>query len=171
MVDFQKFNWLSIFNAIASTSTLKRNQTRTIRTEIIELAISKHSDNQLSYVGDTMNGCDFLDKFGIRYECKSREKMFGAKNGFTKEIILKNFYRKSTPIIQQTFEHMIMIDTYNNTVGVVNYNNAVEYNNVTDSIITTKVLLNKIDYVAVNIVPTNTINFEHVLNKLIYDHI
>jgi hypothetical protein len=171
VTDFNKFNWVSIFNTIASVSTMTRNQLRCIRTEIIELALSKHSDGQLSYVGDSTNGCDFIDTDGIRYECKSRNKMFKTKNGFTKEIILKNFYRKSEPITSQTFDRMIMIDTNLNTVGVVDYNIAIEYSNITDSIITTKVDLNKINYVAENIVPNKVTNFENTLNNLIFEHI
>jgi hypothetical protein len=97
--------------------------------------------------------------------------MFSAKNGFTKEIILKNFYRKSMPITNQTFDHMIMIDTFENTAGIVDYDTAIQYNNVTDSIITTKVPLDKIEYVASNIMTDTTINFESVLNNLIFEHI
>jgi hypothetical protein len=171
VVDFSKFNWLAIFDVISSTTTMKRNQLRCIRTEIIELALAKHSGGQLKYVGDAINGCDFVDNDGIRYECKSREKMFTTKNGLTKEIILKNFYRKSEPKLVKTFDHMIMLDTYNNTAGVIDYDNAVSNSVITDSIVTTKVYLDKISYVAEKVVSNNIINFEHTLNKLIYEHI
>lgn len=171
MVDFQKFNWLSIFNTIASTATMKRNQTRCLRAEISEKALMKHSDGQLEYVGDTMNGVDFIDSLGIKYECKSRDKMFISKNGYTKEIILKNFYRKSTPTIEQTFDKMILIDSYSHSVGVVDYKTAIANAKITDSIITTKIKLDEIEYIAQNVVTTNTINFEHILNRLIYNHI
>lgn len=172
MVDFTKFNWIGIFNSIDSTKSMKRNQLRCLRTEIIELAIAKHSDNQLFYVGDSTNGVDFVDAVGVKYECKSRDKMFAkSKNGFTKEIILKNFYRKTDPIISQTFDHMIMVDSINNIVGVVDYDTAIENIIIKDSIITTKVVLDKIKYVAKNIITSNTVNFEQVLNRMIVEHI
>ena len=168
MVDFSNFDWTAIFNVVASTAKMTRNQMRCLRTEIIELAISKHSGDQLRYVGDSMNGCDFIDNDGIRYECKSRQKLFTSKNEFTKEIILKNFYRKSEPIVHQTFDHMIMMDSTNNSVGVVDYDTAIKYSNVTDSIITTKIALDNIDYVAINVVPSSITNFEETLNNLIF---
>lgn len=172
MVDFTKFNWTSIFNSIDSTKSMKRNQLRCLRTEIIELAIAKHSDNQLFYVGDSTNGVDFVDTDGVKFECKSRDKMFAkSKNGFTKEIILKNFYRKTDPIISQTFDLLIMVDSVYNTVGVVDYNTAIENSVIKDSIVTTKVALNKVRYIAENIITNNSVNFEQVLNKMIIQHI
>jgi hypothetical protein len=172
MVDFSKFGWVSIFNVVSSTEKMTNNQRRCLRTEIIELAISKHSGGQLKYVGDKMNGCDFVDSDGTRYECKSRQKMFSkSRNGCTKEIILKNFYRKSEPISHQTFDYMIMMDSTENSIGVVDYETAIKYSNVTDSIITTKIALNEIDYVAEKIVANNVTDFEQVLNDLILANI
>jgi hypothetical protein len=172
MVDFAKFNWTSIFNVIKSVESMNRNQLRSLKAEILEKSIAKHSDGQLSYVGDTNNGVDFVDADGVRFECKSRINMFSvSKNNCTKEIILKNFYRKSTPVITQTFDHLIMVDTNNNTVGVVDYDTAIEYSIVKDSIVTTKVALSKIKYVAENIITTNVINFEQLLNAMIIQHI
>jgi homoserine trans-succinylase len=116
-----------------------------------------------------MNGCDFIDNDNIRYECKSRQKMFSkSRNGCTKEIILKNFYRKSEPISHQTFDHMIMMDSTENSIGVVDYETAIKYSNITDSIITTKIALNEINYVTEKVVTNNVIDFEQTLNTLIF---
>ena len=172
MVNFNKFDWVKIFNVVASTNTLKRNQMRPLRTEIIELAVSKYSDGQLQYIGDTTNGCDFLDDDGVRYECKSRDSLFSkSRSGYSKEIILKNFYRKTDLVYEQTFDHLIMLDTVNNIVAVCDHTTAIKNSNITDSIITTKILLEDLKYVVKNVLCNNIFNFEYVLKNLISENI
>lgn len=77
MIDFNLFDFPSIFGVIKSTEGLKRNQTRPLRAEIQEIAIAKYSGGQLKYVGDTENGKDFigiLDK--LNYESKGMDGLF-----------------------------------------------------------------------------------------------
>jgi len=39
-IDWNKFNWEKIFGVVSSVDGMKRNQTRPLRTEIIEMAIA-----------------------------------------------------------------------------------------------------------------------------------
>ena len=48
---------------------MKRNQTRTLRSELQEKAIAKYSDGQLEYVGDSEDGRDF---YGLNDEFTSQ---------------------------------------------------------------------------------------------------
>ena len=53
MIDFNKFDFKSIFGVVKSTDGLKRQQTRPLRAEVQEIAIAEYSGGQLEYVGDT----------------------------------------------------------------------------------------------------------------------
>ena len=89
MIDWKRFDWEEIFGSVASTSGLKRKQTRALRTEVQEIATSKYSDGQLKYVGDKEDGKDYIDCDGSSVEDKAQEGMFCKTTGRTKVFILK----------------------------------------------------------------------------------
>lgn len=171
MVNFNEFDYQSIFNVVAGLKTITRSQLRFLTAEIIERTVEKYSGGQLKYVGDNTTGMDFIDNNNIRYECKSRSKMFGRKDGYSAEIILKNFYRKSSPIAAQTYDHILLLDSDNMSMGIATYEDSVHHHIVKDSIITTKISLDKITYFAENIKPTNITNFGEILDDAIINFI
>ena len=167
MVDFSIFDWENIFGVVESVSTCSRNQLRPLSAEIIEKSISKYSGGQLQYMGDCVNGYDFCDTEGIRYECKSKKGMFQKKSFFTKEIIVKNYFGLMTDNIPQTFDQMILMDTTQNSVGIISHQTAVKCARITNSSITTRIPLTDVKYVARNVTPTKKPNFENILNNFI----
>ena len=50
MLDSNLFDFPRFFGVVHSTNGLKRNQTRPLRSEIIEYALEKYSGNQLKYI-------------------------------------------------------------------------------------------------------------------------
>ena len=103
MIDWKRFDWEEIFGSVASTSGLKRKQTRALRTEVQEIATSKYSDGQLKYVGDKEDGKDYIDCDGSSVEDKAQEGMFCKTTGRTKVFILKNFQGNQTKFVK-TFD-------------------------------------------------------------------
>jgi len=123
MLDLNKVvNWEKVFRVIDSTQTLKRNQTRPLRTEIIEMAVDKYSNGNLKYVGDSADGMDFEGADGLRYECKLQHKIFQPRTQHTAKVTLKN-HRSKKQEITRTFDRMIFIDEGQRKVGVVDYDN------------------------------------------------
>ena len=122
MLDLEKeVNWAEVFRVIDSTGTLTRNQTRPLRTEIVELAIDKYSNGNLKYVGDAADGMDFEGSDGLRYECKMQGTIFQPTTPHTAKVILKNHRGKNLGVPPKTFDKMIFIDTGKRKVGVVNF--------------------------------------------------
>tara|TARA_R110000787_G_C13414694_1_gene444439 strand:- start:225 stop:752 length:528 start_codon:yes stop_codon:yes gene_type:complete len=130
MIDLKKnVNWKKVFGVINSVSTLTRNQTRPLRTEIVEMAIDKYSNGNLKYVGDTADGMDFEGSDGLRYECKLQGTIFQPTTHHTKKVILRNHRGKNLGIPDKTFDRMILIDTGKRKVGVVNFEDLTMFNN------------------------------------------
>lgn len=122
MLDLRKeVNWTEVFRVIDSTGTLKRNQTRPLRTEIVELAIDKYSNGKLKYVGDSADGMDFEGSDGLRYECKMQGTIFQPTVPHTSSVILKNHRGRNLGVPSKTFDKMIFIDTGKRKVGVVDF--------------------------------------------------
>jgi len=122
MIDLKRdVNWNKVFGVINSVSTLTRNQTRPLRTEIVEMAIDKYSNGKLKYVGDTADGMDFEGSDGLRYECKMQGTIFQPTVPHTKGVILRNHRGKNLGVPPKTFDKMIFIDTGKCKVGVVNF--------------------------------------------------
>ncbi len=122
MIDLKRdVNWKKVFGVINSVSTLTRNQTRPLRTEIVEMAIDKYSNGKLKYVGDTADGMDFEGVDGLRYECKLQGTIFQPRTPHSAKVILRNHRGKNLGIPEKTFDKMIFIDTGKCKVGVVNY--------------------------------------------------
>jgi hypothetical protein len=149
-IDWNRFNWEKIFGVVSSVDGLKRNQTRTLRTEIIELAIDKYSDGQLEYVGDTSDGMDFKGIDGLRYECKSAEILFPKIAPHTSSMVLKN-HRSQQQVLKQTFDYMILVDTGKNRVGICEWSACKTSNK--DAVIMFKALVEDITVVADGITP------------------
>lgn len=150
---------------------MTRNQVRGLTAEIIEKSIAKHSNGQLTYVGDDAVGYDFVDTAGIKYECKSKQNLFQKKSYFTKEIIIKNYFGVMTASIPKTFDYMLLIDTVSNVAGIVSFDDCVKCAIIRNSSITTKIPLTDIKYVAQQITPTKKPNFEDVLNNFIAENL
>ena len=122
MIDLKNdVNWNKVFGVINSVSTLTRNQTRPLRTEIVEMAIDKYSNGKLKYVGDSADGMDFEGSDGLRYECKMQGTIFQPTVPHTKGVILRNHRGKNLGVPPKTFDKMIFIDTGKRKVGVVNF--------------------------------------------------
>tara|TARA_B100000424_G_C22787676_1_gene423134 strand:+ start:160 stop:681 length:522 start_codon:yes stop_codon:yes gene_type:complete len=169
MLDLSKVvNWEKVFRVIDGTQSLKRNQTRPLRTEIIEMSIDKYSGGKLKYVGDTADGMDFDGVDGIRYECKLQNKIFQPRTLHTAKVTLKN-HRSKKQEIKQTFDKMIFIDEKQRKVGVVDYDNLKVQN--LDAVANCWVddWRTKVDMIAENVSKTqsNSVNLE----KIIFDKI
>lgn len=130
MIDLKKnVNWKKVFGVINSVSTLTRNQTRPLRTEIVEMAIDKYSNGNLKYVGDSADGMDFEGSDGLRYECKLQGTIFQPNVPHTNKVILRNHRGKNLGIPDKTFDRMIFIDTGKRKVGVVNFEDLTMFTN------------------------------------------
>jgi len=130
MIDLKSdVNWSKVFGVVNSVSTLMRNQTRPLRTEIVEMAIDKYSNGNLKYVGDSADGMDFEGSDGLRYECKLQGTIFQPNVPHTKKVILRNHRGKNLGVPTKTFDRMIFIDTGKNRVGVVNFEDLTMFNN------------------------------------------
>lgn len=122
MIDLKNdVNWNKVFGVINSVRTLTRNQTRPLRTEIVEMAIDKYSNGKLKYVGDTADGMDFEGSDGLRYECKMQGTIFQPNTPHSARVILRNHRGKNLGVPPKTFDRMIFIDTGKRKVGVVNF--------------------------------------------------
>jgi len=162
-IDWNRFNWEKIFGVVSSVDGLKRNQTRTLRTEIIELAIDKYSDGQLEYVGDTSDGMDFKGIDGLRYECKSADSLFPKIVPHTREMVLKN-HRSKQQVLKQTFDYMILVDTGKNRVGICEWSACKTSGK--DAVIMFKALVKDITVVADGITPDPTLASLNMANHI-----
>lgn len=169
-VDFTKFKWKEIFGTVQQVQGLKRNQTRPLRTEIIELAIEKYSGGQLKYVGDTENGKDFIGIDGLRYECKCKEKMF-QKDNMSTEIVLRNFQGNNTGVPEKTFDVMILIDTGTNSASICGWEECLENLNIKSSGVCFRVNKEKVKLIAENIKPKKKECLSEKLRNVILESI
>ena len=98
---------------------MKSNTFKTFRTYLQEKSFAKWSDNQVRYVGDHMDGVDFIGEDETHYEMKGSLKLFN-KNGSTKVITLKNFQGNSKKV-EKTFEYMFLVDTENMSLAYTDW--------------------------------------------------
>ena len=117
----EDIDWEKVFGIIDSVSTLTRNQTRPLRTEIVEKAIAEFSNGKLRYVGDEKNGMDFEGVDGLRYECKMQATIFQPRTLHSNKVVLKNHRGENLGLPEKTFDKMIFIDTKKRKVGVVRF--------------------------------------------------
>ena len=112
-LDFSRINLKEFFGCVDATNTkeMKSNTFKTFRTYLQEKSFAKWSDKQVRYVGDHMDGVDFIGEDETPYEMKGSLRLFN-KNGSTKVITLKNFQGNSKNV-EKTFEYMFLVDTEN----------------------------------------------------------
>jgi len=168
MINFNLFDFPSIFGVVKSTDGLKRNQTRPLRAEVQEIAIAKYSGGQLQYIGDRENGRDFYGIVdGLYYESKGMDGLFLKTVEYTKEITLKNFQGKNLGLPKKTFDYMLLWDTKNYTVGICNWDACMRNVKVKDAVVSFKVHYNDIQFLAKNVIPTEKEDFATKLYNLI----
>ena len=168
MIDPKLFNFSEIFGVVESTSRLKRQQTRPLRTEVQEIAIAKYSGGQLKYVGDKENGRDFYGVVdGIYYESKGMDGLFQKTVPYTKEITLKNFQGKKLGLPEKTFNYMLLWDTKNYTVGICSWDACMKNINIKDAVVSFRVHYSDIEFLAKNVVASKKEDFATKLYNLI----
>jgi hypothetical protein len=120
-INFSRINLEEFFGCVDATNTkeMKSNTFKTFRTYLQEKSFAKWSDGQVRYVGDHMDGVDFIGDDETPYEMKGSLKLFN-KNGSTKVITLKNFQGNSK-IINKTFEYMFLVDTENMSIAYTDW--------------------------------------------------
>ena len=174
MIDFSSFDFPRIVSVIQGTTNLKRNQTRPLRAEIIELAIEKYSNGQLKYIGDSTNGRDYISTSAPHeaYECKTMEGLFQPKSTHTKPIILMNFRESVQRTVVKTFDYMILVDTKRNHFGVCDWDACTENLEDNGATATTRIDQSKISMIATSVSPiTPVVDISLKLKKLIYESI
>ena len=168
MINFELFDFPSIFGVIKSTEGLKRNQTRPLRAEVQEIAIAKYSGGQLKYVGDKESGRDFYGLVDdLYYESKGMDGLFQKNVPYTKEITLKNFQGKNLGLPEKTFDYMLLWDTKNYTVGICNWDACMKHTVVKDATISFRVDYSDIAFLAKHVIPTEKQDFSVRLYELI----
>ena len=168
MIDFTKFDFKNIFGVVKMTDGLKRNQTRTLRSELQEKAIAKYSDGQLEYVGDSENGRDFYgSKDELYYESKAMDGMFCKRKPTTKEITLKNFQGRNKGLPDKTFDYMLLWDTKTYTVGICSWDACMKKTNIKDATVAFRVHFENITFLAKNVTPVEKEDFATKLYDLI----
>ena len=135
MVDFDRFNWDAIFTAIDNAQTLNDNAYKFAKGLMIELALAKHSDGQLRWVGGSEKGYDLVgDNDGKRYEVKSLADAWESKTA--KAITIANHRSDQKQSREQEYDYLIFVggDTqkksvyYNNwVVALADYEDTLPY--------------------------------------------
>jgi len=168
MINSKLFDFPSIFGVVKSTDGLKRNQTRTLRAEVQEIAIAKYSGEQLQYVGDTENGRDFYGlEDNLYYESKGMDGLFCKTIPETRWITLKNFQGKNLGLPEKTFDYMLLWDTKTYTVGICTWDACMKRTDIKDAKVSIKVHFNDITFLAKNVIPVEKEDFATKLYNLI----
>ncbi len=170
IIDWKLFDWEEIFGTVESTASLKRKQTRALRTEVQEIATSKYSGNQLTYVGDKEDGKDYTDCNGLSVEDKAQEKMFCKNIDRTKVFILKNFQGNQTEFVK-TFDYIILKDTKNMSVGWATWEAVAKNVVIKDAVITSFVDYDDLHMIEFFVTPKTKPDFGAKLRKLIEEHV
>ena len=154
-LDFSRINLKEFFGCVDATNTkeMKSNTFKTFRTYLQEKSFAKWSDGQVRYVGDHMDGVDFIGEDETPYEMKGSLGLF-QKNGSTKVITLKNF-RGDSKVVEKTFEYMFLIDTKDMSIGYTDWDTVEKRIYFTPKSPTAKVKFYPGDFtvVATNIAP------------------
>jgi len=170
MIDWKLFDWEEIFGSVKSTTGLKRKQTRPLRTEVQEIATAKYSSNQLTYVGDSIDGKDYIDCNGLSVEDKAQEGMFCKTIDRTKVFTLKNFQGNQTKFVK-TFDYIILKDTKAMSVGWASWDAVAKNVNIKDAIITSFVNYDDLHMIEFFVKPKKKDDFGAKLRKLIEEHV
>lgn len=174
-LDLSRINLEEFFGCVKATNTtqMKSNAFKTFRTYLQEKSFAKWSDGQLNYVGDHMDGVDFIGDDKTLYEMKGSLDLFN-KNGSCKRVVLINKRpgkKKKTELkkedIQKTFEYMLLVDTRNMCIGYTDWDTV--YSRVECDGAGATFKLEKDDYkiIAKNISPIEKqIDAEQLLNMM-----
>jgi hypothetical protein len=169
-LNFELFDFPSIFGVVKSTEGLKRHQTRPLRSEVQEIAISKYSGGQLVYIGDERSGQDFFGLYsGFYYESKSIDGLFLKRAPYTKEITLKNFQGKNLGLPQKTFDYMLLWDTKSYSMGICSWEACMKNVEVKDAVISCRIHYNDIDFIVQNVIPKDKGDISSKLYQLIME--
>jgi hypothetical protein len=143
-LDLKRFNFSEWFGCIDATNTkeMKSNAFKGLRTYIQEKSFEKWCDGQVSYVGDYMDGVDFLSTSNeTRYEMKGRLGLI-SKKGCMAKIELKNF-RKNKILkedLKQTFDEIFLVDTKNMILAKSDWETVYKRTECNDATATFKLL-------------------------------
>jgi len=179
-LDFSKFNFEKIFGVVEGVKTLTGLQLQMFKTSIIEKAIAKYSDKQLTYIGDREKGRDFLGiECGLFYECKIAEimpKVYKRKRSkaSTKKpisFVLKNFHPGSDVTKQvypeQTFSYVIFVDAINNSIGICDWETCKKNYVIRSGAITVFLDHSDVQIICNNVIAEKKSEFKPMLYKLI----
>ena len=170
MIDWKLFDWEEIFGSVESTAGLKRKQTRPLRTEVQEIATAKYSGGQLTYVGDSEDGKDYIDCNGSSVEDKGMEGMFCKTIDRTKVFTLKNFQGDRTEFVK-TFDYIILKDTKAMSVGWATWEAVAKNVVIKDAVITSFVDYDDLHMIEFFVTPKTKPDFGAKLRKLIEEHV
>lgn len=168
-LDFSRINLEEFFGCVNATNTkeMKSNTFKTFRTYLQEKSFAKWSDGQVRYVGDHMDGVDFIGDDETPYEMKGSLKLFN-KNGSTKVITLKNFQGNSKTI-NKTFEYMFLVDTENMSLAYTDWDTVEKrvYFSPSSPVAKVKFIPGDFTMIATNIVPsTKKITATQILDNI-----
>lgn len=107
MIDFDRFDWDAIFTAVDNAQTLNDNAYKFAKGLMIEMALAKHSDGQLSWEGGSEKGYDLVDEDGLRYEVKSLADGWASKTA--KDITIGNHRSDKKESREQEYDHLIFV--------------------------------------------------------------
>lgn len=128
-INLKNFNLEEFFGCVQATNTkeLKANVLKGLRTWLQEKSFAKWSNGQLQYVGDYMDGVDFMSTEEVSIEMKGALGLFN-KNGSCKRLVLINKRpgKNKKPQLkkedlQKTFEYMFLVDTKNMSIGYTDW--------------------------------------------------
>lgn len=167
MLDFSKFDFPQIFGVVKATDGMKSRQHRTLRAEIQEKAMAKYSGGQLTYVGDTAVGQDFISDQSKRYESKGQDGIFCKTIPWTKQITLKNFQGNNIGLPDQTFDYMLLWDTKSFTAGICTWESCMKNTTVVSDSVKFKVHFDDITFFCKDVVPADKGDIGKQLTTLI----
>lgn len=169
-LDFNRFDFPSIFGVMKSTASMTSLQLRPIRALIQEMAIAKYSGGQLRYIGGI--GHDFMCVHdGLLYESKGVNGLFLKTKNYTKEIVLKNFQTENQGLPHKTFDYMLLWDTSSYTLGVCDWEACMKNARNRSAQVTFRADYSDIDFIIENGKVQDKGDFGVRLNKLIYESI
>ena len=109
-IDWTKVNWEKIFGVIESCKTFTESQERFLTAQILEYEIERQSGGQLRYVGNVEKGFDFVGIDGLKYECKSQNKIIQPTVDNTMMIKFKNSNGSTPKEVKKTADKIMLVD-------------------------------------------------------------
>ena len=129
--------------------------------------MAKYSAGQLEYVGDLLDGRDFVSSQGLYYESKAMDNLFQKRVKYTRPIILKNFHGVRKEDIEQTFDYMLLWDTEQYSMGICSWEAAIKNMKIEDADIKTRIDHEDIDFIVRNVSPISKPSILKEINTVI----